>query len=298
MGTRSDPQSHTWTVEAVGNIITTNKKMLTCRAEGDFNMSIPEDLLCYFSRYYSALLRGGFSETGQDNVTLALDASQAKWFVTWLYTGRFPEDLDYQTLFQLYIFADKADVPAMRKDIMTHIHERSHRKGCPAIKDAIYAFDKLPKSSGLVRWIVDRFAIHIGRSTLHDHPEFLSHTFNAAKACYAYSCPKTSCIIFVDSCCSVLDNDDCGRGWVRRGQACAYHEHESPEEWKGKLHTFEPSKLKTLLTRQTACAGDDFQQSVDLSYLKGTTAINTVSEKRFANFENPDSMVWTLSSCP
>ncbi|KAH0369992.1 hypothetical protein KCU89_g18552, partial [Aureobasidium melanogenum] len=78
MGSRSDPPSYTWTAEAVGNIITTNSKMLKCAAGGEFNILIPEDLLCYFSRYYTALLRGNFSEAGQDNVTLELDASQAK----------------------------------------------------------------------------------------------------------------------------------------------------------------------------------------------------------------------------
>lgn len=175
MGTQSDPQSHTWTAEAVGNIITTSTKMLTCRAEGDFNMPIPEDLLCHFSRYYTALLRGNFSEAGQQNVTLELDASQAKWFVTWLYSGRFPEDLDYPNLFQLYIFADKTDIPALRKDIMTHIHKRSHRSGSPTIKDAVETFDILPKSSGLVRWIVDRFATHSPDSILCADLELYDH---------------------------------------------------------------------------------------------------------------------------
>ncbi|CAD0100362.1 unnamed protein product [Aureobasidium mustum] len=160
MGTRTDPSSHTWTAEAVGNIITTNSKMLKCTANGDFNALIPEDLLCYFSRYYTALLRGNFSEAGQDNVTIELDASQAKAFVTWLYTGSLAKDLEYPLLVKLYIFADKTDIPALRKDIMSHIHKHSKIKGNPRLKHVANAFAILSKSSGLVRWMVDRYVYH------------------------------------------------------------------------------------------------------------------------------------------
>ncbi|KAH0007171.1 hypothetical protein KCU78_g11908, partial [Aureobasidium melanogenum] len=286
MGTRSDPSSHTWTAEAVGNIITTKPKMLKCAASGDFNVLIPEDLLCYFSRYYTALLRGSFSEAGQDNVTLELDGSHAKWFVTWLYSGRFPDDLDYPTLFQLYIFADKTDIPAMRKDIMTHIHKRSHRKGNPPVEDAIEAFDKLPKSSGLVRWVLDRFANHSPVSAMNDNPEFYNHVRSASDKTYEYVCRKTSCGVVSDPCCNfIIDSlgceSDCHhpKDWIKRSQACAYHEHESPEEWK-------------------TCAGDDFQQSVDLAYLRGTTATDPVDRLRFASFDNPNSMVYRLGGRP
>ncbi|KAH0337375.1 hypothetical protein KCU81_g8111, partial [Aureobasidium melanogenum] len=285
MGTRSDPQSHTWTVEAVGNIITSNSKMLKCKASGDFNILIPEDLLCYFSRYYDALLRGNFSEAGQDNVTLELDAMQAKWFVTWLYSGRFPEDLDYLTLFQLYIFADKADIPAMRKDIMTHIHKRSHRRTGPSVEDAFEAFDVLPKSSGLVRWILDRVTHHDVYLMGADHPEFYTHLDRAMDNIYHNLCRKTSCVVLSDPCCNVIDDlacqNECGhsKDMVKKGQACAYHEHSSPEEWK-------------------TCAGDDFEQSVDLIYLKGKTATDAVPQLRFAKFDASNSMVYTLSRRP
>ncbi|KAG9641391.1 hypothetical protein KCU95_g7958, partial [Aureobasidium melanogenum] len=285
MGTRSDPSSHTWTAEAVGNIITTNPKMLKCAASGNFEVLIPEDLLCYFSRYYTALLRGNFAEAGQDNVTLELDTSQAKWFVTWLYSGRFPNHLDYPTLFQLYIFADKTDIPAMRKDIMTHIHKRSHRRGNLSIEDAVKTFNVLPKSSGLVRWILDRGALHEVFYVSTDHPELHEHLCSAMDNLDVYLCRKTYCTVHTDPCCNVIDDLQCQsechhpKDMIKKSQACGYHEHSSPEEWK-------------------TCAGDDFQGSVDLTYLKGTTATDLLPEKRFARFDNPDSMIWTLSTRP
>lgn len=250
MGTRSDPSSHTWTAEAVGNIITTNSKMLTCKASGDFNVSIPEDLLCYFSRYYYALLRGNFSEAGQDNVTLELDASQAKWFVTWLYSGRFPDELDYPTLFQLYIFADKTDTPAMRKDIMSHIHKHSHRKRVPPIRDAVAAFKVLPRSSGLVRWILDRFANRFDDLFPGATREFHDHVQLAQGKLYEYLCRRTYCVVFSEPWCNLIDDlqcqNECGhpKEMVKRGQACAYHEHASPEEWKSEFNTFDPVEIE------------------------------------------------------
>ena len=236
-----DPSSHTWTAEAVGNIITTNSNMLKCTVKGDFEVLIPEDLLCYFSRYFAAMLRGNFAEAGQDNVTLELDASQAKWFVTWLYSGQLPVDLDYPTLFQLYIFADKTENTALRRGIMSHIHKRSHLRDNPPIEDAIKAFDVLPKSSGLVRWIVDRFANHGGYSSLQETSEFYNHIKGAHDSVVEFLCRMTNCVVHADPCCIVTGTLGCEgvchhrKDKVKRGQACAYHEHESPEEWKSEF---------------------------------------------------------------
>ncbi|KAH0274012.1 hypothetical protein KCU91_g5580, partial [Aureobasidium melanogenum] len=285
MGTRSDPQSHTWTLEAVSNILTTNTKMLKCEAEEEFSALVPEDLLCYFSRYYAALLRGGDAESGQDNITLELNSTQAQWFVTWLYTGRFPEDFDYPTLFQLYVFAEETEITALRRGIMTYIHEQSHRRANPSTEDAAEAFDRLPKSSGLVRWIVERFALHGGADTLWDYPDFFVHVAHAFDNFYKHACPTVRRLVFMDPCCSVIHDYGCDSNcahpadMVKRGQACAYHEHSSPEEWK-------------------TCAGDDFEQSVDLIYLKGKTATDAVPQLRFAKFDASNSMVYTLSRRP
>lgn len=240
MGTRSDPSCHTWTLDAVSNILITNTKMLKCAVNDDFNVLIREDLLCYFSRHYTALLEENFSEGGQDTVTLEFEASQAKWFVTWLYTGRFPEDFDYPTLFQLYIFADKTEITALRRGIMTHIHKQSYRRANPSTEDAAEAFDRLPKSSGLVRWIVDRFALHGGSSTLWEHPDFFVHVANAFIKFYKHACPTVCRLVFTDPCCSVINDYGCDSNcdhpadMIKRGQACAYHEPESPEEWKSE----------------------------------------------------------------
>lgn len=60
MGTRVDPQSNTWTAEGLSTLLFAPSKRITCKCKDDFTVVIPESLLCYFSRYYNALLRGHF----------------------------------------------------------------------------------------------------------------------------------------------------------------------------------------------------------------------------------------------
>lgn len=115
----------------------------------------------------------------------------------------------------------------------------------------------------------------------------------------------THCSVPADPCCNVIGTPKCEssscfhpKDWIKRGQACAYHEHWSPEEWKSKFHTSYTIDLDKLTDMKIACAGDDFQEIVDLTYLKGTTAFDHIPRERFARFENPNSMVWTHSTRP
>lgn len=240
MGTRVDPQSNTWTAEGFSTILFAPTKRITCKCKDNFTIQIPESLLCYFSRYHNALLRGNFSEAGSDSITLDLSAHETKAFVTWMYSGHFAESCDYPLLFDLYVFADKVDVPAMKKDIMTFIHKHSHHRGSPAVEDAVKAFSKLPESCGLVRWILDRFACHEKYLQGTDN-EFEVSVLAACGMRHEFSCRNTGMTVHADPCCNVIEKLDCncefcvGReNKAKKGQACAYHEHESVEEWRGK----------------------------------------------------------------
>ncbi|KAI4847300.1 hypothetical protein E4T44_04587 [Aureobasidium sp. EXF-8845] len=269
MSNPPDPQSNTWTAEVLSTLLTTPTKRLTCKCTDDFTIHIPESLLCYFSRYYAALLRGSFVEAGSNTTTLELKAAQAKAFVTWMHSGRFAEDCDYKMLFELYVFADKVDVPAMKKDIMTFIHKRSHRRGSPEMKDTVRTFHLLPKSCGLVRWMLDRFAHHEGFDLTMDQ-EFGISVLAARNMGHELTCRNTTMSVDADPCCNVVVKLGCNcsercQEKATKGQACAYHEHASPEEWK-------------------SCAGDGFKGLVDLAYLKGITVHDPVPEERWADY--------------
>ncbi|KAI4744498.1 hypothetical protein E4T50_05107 [Aureobasidium sp. EXF-12298] len=264
MGTRPDPQSHTWTAEALSTILQTPTKRITCKCSDDSTILIPEFLLCYFSRYYNALLHGNFLEAGSNNITLELNGSQARAFVTWMYSGQFAESLQYPMLFDLQIRC-----AGNEKSIMTFIHQRSHRRKSPLLEDAVKAFSVLPKSCGLVRWTLDRFALHEG-FTQDTDPEFAVGVIAARNMVHVFQCRNTTMSRFADPCCNVIKplgcNCECCSGRqerAKKGQACAYHEHASVEEWAN-------------------CTGDDFKASVDLAYLKGMTVNDPVPEARFA----------------
>jgi hypothetical protein len=112
MTNRPTPHSNTWTPSTLTTLLFTPTKRLSCTCKDNTTLFIPEILLCHYSRYYTVLLRGSFAEAGSNSITLELSGQQAKVFVTWLYSGRFGEEVGYGVLFELYVFADKVDVPA------------------------------------------------------------------------------------------------------------------------------------------------------------------------------------------
>lgn len=240
MGTRVDPQSSTWTAEGLSTILFAPSKRIICKCKDNFTIRIPESLLCYFSRYYNALLRGHFSEAGSDSITLDLSAHQAKAFVTWMYSGQFAETCDYPMLFELYVFADQVDVPALKKNIMTFIHKRSDLRGSPAIGDAVKAFVALPKSCGLVRWLADRFAYHERSELLSDvNTEFINHVAAARSNIPSFVCYSTGSGAGTHPCCNVTVRIPCNCSLcqsrsMKKAQACTYHEHDSIADWRSK----------------------------------------------------------------
>jgi hypothetical protein len=201
--TTSPPQNHTWTPSNLTTLLFTPTKRLFCTCTDNTTLYIPEILLCHYSRYYKALLHGSFAEAGSNSINIELSGPQAKVFVTWLYSGRFGEEVGYEVLFELYIFADKVDVPALKKDIMSFIHKRSRRKGSPDVRLASRVFHMLPKSCGLVRWMLDRFARHEGFDLAMD-PEFGIGVLAARGMAAEYICRGTNVSVGADPCCNTF----------------------------------------------------------------------------------------------
>jgi hypothetical protein len=239
MSTPPDPKSNTWTAEALSTLLITPTKRIICKCTENFTILIPESLLCYFSRYYATLLHGPFLEAGSNNITLELNAEQAQAFVTWMYSGRFGETCDYKMLFEMYVFANKVDVPAMKKDIMTFIHKRSPRRGNPEMRDAVNTFHLLPKSCGLVRWMLDLYAHHEWFDLGMDQ-EFGISVLAARNVGHELMCRNTGMGVNADPCCNVVVKLRCGCSYhcqekETKGQACAYHEHATLRNGKVSL---------------------------------------------------------------
>ncbi|KAI5241285.1 hypothetical protein E4T43_05522 [Aureobasidium subglaciale] len=179
--------------------------MLECRARSGFHATIHRELICYFPKDYNALLKGRFSESGQKKITLRMSKYKARLLVTWLYTGHIADDVDYQNLFQLYVFADQTDILALRRVIMNQIHRNSHEK----------------KNPGLAN-VAEALKVRSARTNSH-----------------GFWCFGTGRLILKDPCCEGGGRGyHCGcRNYGIKIQACCYHEHESHEGWKGQSST-------------------------------------------------------------
>ncbi|KAI5270736.1 hypothetical protein E4T47_05851 [Aureobasidium subglaciale] len=267
MGIRLDPQSHTWTCEAIGNIFSLSAELLHRQAEDNFNTLIHRGLLCYFSPYYNAYLNGGFLKSGQKQITFDLSKTQAKMLVTWLYSGCLPIDAGYSDLFDLYLVANVTLTLAVKRSIMSHIyhnHGVGDLEGGPELELIMKVFNVLPKSSGLIRWLADWYAHHwletATRSTnaakvetMRNYPNFFVEVKGARAKVYNQHCRNTGVELHGSPCCDTYfaAHYGCPRGHpATRGHACNYHEHATAEEWrilaKSTEHTSKAPLLPTL----------------------------------------------------
>ncbi|KAH0263806.1 hypothetical protein KCU91_g12479, partial [Aureobasidium melanogenum] len=122
-----------------------------------FQALIDKDL-CFFSTDYRAALRGGFLESRNKSVVLDLKTTDCRHLIEWLYSGRLPDVLRTTQLFSLYVFADKTDILALRRAIMTRVVEVDETM--PAFFEAAVALDSLSSTSPLYRWLLDTYVHH------------------------------------------------------------------------------------------------------------------------------------------
>ncbi|KAI4727166.1 hypothetical protein E4T49_05084 [Aureobasidium sp. EXF-10728] len=198
-----------------------------------FQAAVHKDLLCWFSTYYRAALKGGFSEATSQSLVLELNSECCYLLVSWLYTGRWAiSDLRWRFLFNLYVFADKTDMLALRRSIMTVVRTwRQDIRMLPVLEHAAIALKSLPSSSPLYRWLLDLYTHHW--MSYRKHPddvlpnEFLMAWVKraAARKCVVTTGPCADC-----PCC--------------KAAICDFHEHESIEEWRSTCGAGKDSQVK------------------------------------------------------
>ncbi|KAH0038579.1 hypothetical protein KCU78_g1471, partial [Aureobasidium melanogenum] len=219
-----------WEVKKVTQILsnTTDMIQVTAATEDDidtdaasksskpFQALIHKSLLCFFSQYYRAALQGGFLEAGRKSVVLELDIEDCQYFVGWLYSGQLPDVPMPGHLFELYIFADKTDVLALRRAIMTKIIRMEH-KMMPTFHEIAVALDSLPSTSPLYRWLLDTCVHHW-----------------VSKYPIAVTLPNGFLVDWIkgaaDRTCTTTEGY-CSECPCCEQNSCNYHEHESVEEW-------------------------------------------------------------------
>ncbi|CAD0092307.1 unnamed protein product [Aureobasidium vineae] len=171
-------------IQLIGNQLDRDNKI--------FSASVHKELLCFFSPYYTAALKGGFAEGQKSSLTLDLSNQLMADVVSWLYSGNTISTTGFEFL-DLYVFADDRKI--------------------------------LPQNSGLFRYLVDYwFGVwgrHPGRTLMaaSDNDDQIPKTFfrqALVRFCRLHEdMPNTP----------PADYEGCSK------TACNFHEHPSKQEW-------------------------------------------------------------------
>lgn len=116
------------------DIVGRSSEMMQIQSQGNdddklYRATVHKELVCFYSTYYTAAIKGQFSEFQKHSFIVELNYEQTRLFVTWLYSGRLeyhPDDgLDSEDVFALYIFADQTDIIALRRTVMSFLVDSS-----------------------------------------------------------------------------------------------------------------------------------------------------------------------------
>ncbi|KAI5359752.1 putative BTB/POZ domain-containing protein [Septoria linicola] len=168
---------------------------VTIRIKGnDRNFQKLRPLLCGKSAYFQKAFQEKTFREGQEGILELEDMDEwlLECFIAWIYTGSIvyepadatsslkdlsggdgddddegapadPATWSYESLFKLYVFADRYDTRTLRNDMMDVILQKGLQRKpkvylWPETSSNAIAFDNLPESAALVRFIID---IHV-----------------------------------------------------------------------------------------------------------------------------------------
>lgn len=183
---------------------------------------IHRGLLCYQSAYFRSCFHGPFTEALAGTVTLDdEDPKIFKRFNAWLYTGNLLYDeetiekIDYDQLFETYVFAEKRLIPNLQNAcIDAVIHKDMGDEWAPRQEDVTYLWENTSHKSPMRRLLVDEFVSHVNMPDYletEEDIEPLSKDFLAALVHVFYKAKIYK---------GLRENHDF---W---GKRCRYHIHE------------------------------------------------------------------------
>ena len=211
-------------------------KSQKCDSSPEFSAGVHKELLCFYSPYYAAAMKGRFAESRQDSFTLELNHRQTQLFVEWLYTGRMEVEFwrgeHNDDLHTLYVFADQTDIIALRRSIMTCLAIAGRVP--PTGRDVARLVSQVPDSSGIRLFLLEEAQAEWG----------MSEKTNILTEQYWKRCGYVREDFPEDFYAQLLSGH---RDPFTPGlNACDYHEHDDEQEWKmSKLirRTYELIKL-------------------------------------------------------
>lgn len=152
------------------DIVGRSSEMIQIQSQGNdddklYRATVHKELLCFYSTYYTAAIKGQFSESQKHSFVVELNYEQTRLFVTWLYSGRLeyhPDDgLDSEDVFALYIFADQTDVIALRRTVISFLVDSAaqHYREIH-LSDLHKIVPQLPEQSQLRRFLLEEATVY------------------------------------------------------------------------------------------------------------------------------------------
>jgi hypothetical protein len=188
-----------------------------------FHAYVHKELLCFYSQYYTAALKGGFSEANKDTITLDLPYPKMKDLVSWLYTGTI-NGRDEIYLMKLYVFADEKMMLALRRSIMSKIVCSLDLDGPMGAREALSYLKSLPQNSGLFLYLMDYWAGVWSQTDSRFEMATCDGDKRIPRFFFYELLGKLSCAI-----------QDGGPKYAVLENACNFHEHLNLDEWKESM---------------------------------------------------------------
>ncbi|THV70444.1 hypothetical protein D6D02_07283 [Aureobasidium pullulans] len=154
-----------WRWWTLPDIVGRSSEMIQIQSQGNdgdklYRATVHKELLCFYSTYYTAAIKGQFSESQKHSFIVELNYEQTRLFVTWLYSGRLEHQPDEsnngEDAYALYIFADQTDIIALRRTVMTFVIDSTAKN----VREVYHCdFDEiipqLPEQSQLRRFLLE-----------------------------------------------------------------------------------------------------------------------------------------------
>jgi hypothetical protein len=213
------------TLTVVSAAITSSLEFVELASNEDNTvLLIHKDLLRLYSPYYAAAFNGSFIEAQQKRFEVELSSEALKSFVAWLYTGELTHHTAHCDV-DLYIFADKVNILALRRLALDNITEQN----VLTYEEIRSIHTNLPGSSPLRRHTLDCYIAHWEPEADKEDPCTLDSEADSDNilADFMYEVAKglakhRNLTVFDCSCHNSL---------------CKYHEHENKEEWEASALT-------------------------------------------------------------
>jgi hypothetical protein len=200
-----------------------------------FSASVHKELLCFFSPYYAAALKGGFAEATSNTLTLDLPNDRMADVVSWLYSGTIisEEEID---LMKLYVFADEKMMLAFRRSIMSKLICITSIS-CPMdAEDAIPYLKRLPENCGMFRYLVDFWAGVWCETESVYGMEDMDHDKRI---------PRTFFYLAMEKLSRIVSYEHTRANTLKA--ACNFHEHVNYHEWADSMSLPSSSSLTHVL---------------------------------------------------